>query len=136
MFQKSILVPKRVIIFGAIWAQTPFFGPFYLKSYDDEIWYVGTLCDLRPKAELLSSLSGREAPVVRRKAHVLLPAVGGFQFGRNPNILFARNRSGNVRVRRKRIINKLFVTLSFPYPRTKPIMFCFADNFRDWLIRW
>ena len=35
-----------MIIFGAIWAQTPFFGLFYLKSYDDEIWYVGTLCDL------------------------------------------------------------------------------------------
>ena len=80
--------------------------------------------------------SGCEAPVVRREAPVLLPAVGGFQFGRNPNILFARNRSGNVRVRRKRIISKLFVTLSFPYPRTKPIMFCFTDNFRDWLIRW
>ena len=32
--------------FGAIWAQTPFFGLFYLKSYDDEIWYVGALCDL------------------------------------------------------------------------------------------
>ena len=35
-----------MIIFGAIWAHTPFFGLFYLKSYDDEIWYVGTLCDL------------------------------------------------------------------------------------------
>ena len=35
-----------MIVFGAIWAQTPFFGLFYLKSYDDEIWYVGTLCDL------------------------------------------------------------------------------------------
>ena len=40
MFQKSILVPGCVIIFGAIWAQTPLFGLFYLKSYDDEIWYV------------------------------------------------------------------------------------------------
>ena len=29
-----------------LWAQTPFFGLFYLKSYEDEIWYVGTLCDL------------------------------------------------------------------------------------------
>ena len=52
----------------------------------------------------------------------------------------ARNSSGNrvfcVRVRRKRIISKLFATLSFPYPHTKPIMFDFADNFRDWLIRW
>ena len=43
MFQKSILVPGRVIIFGAIWAQTPFFGLLYLKWYDDEIWYVGTI---------------------------------------------------------------------------------------------
>ena len=31
----------------------------------------------------------REAPVVRREAPVLLPAVGGFQFGRRPNVVLA-----------------------------------------------
>ena len=28
------------------WRKPRFFGLFYLKSYNDEIWYVGTLCDL------------------------------------------------------------------------------------------
>ena len=32
---------------------------------------------------------GREAPVVRREAPVLLPAVGGFPFGRRPKVLLA-----------------------------------------------
>ena len=32
---------------------------------------------------------GREAHVVRREAPVLLPAVGGFQFGRRPNVVLA-----------------------------------------------
>merc|ERR1712110_531108 len=34
-----------------------------------------------------SSLYGRKAPVVRREAPVLLPAVGGFPFGQRPNVL-------------------------------------------------
>ena len=34
-------------------------------------------------------MSGREAPVVRREAPVLLPAVGGFPFGRRPKVLLA-----------------------------------------------
>ena len=67
-----------MIIFGAIWAQTPFFGLFYLKSYDDEIWYVGTLCDLE-----------YECPNRISKAPVLLPAEGGFPFGRRPMVLLA-----------------------------------------------
>ena len=36
---------------------------------------------------------GREAPVVRREAPVLLPAVGGFQFGRRPNVVLAVGES-------------------------------------------
>ena len=67
-----------MIIFGAIWAHTPFFGLFYLKSYDDEIWYVGTLCDLE-----------YECPNRISKAPVLLPAEGGFPFGRRPMVLLA-----------------------------------------------
>ena len=67
-----------MIIFGAIWAHTPFFGLFYLKSYDDEIWYVGTLCDLE-----------YECPNRISKAPVLLPAEGGFPFGRRPKVLLA-----------------------------------------------
>ena len=34
-------------------------------------------------------MSGREATVVRRKAPVLWPDVGGFQFGRRPNVFLA-----------------------------------------------
>ena len=67
-----------MIIFGAIWAHTPFFGLFYLKWYDDEIWYVGTLCDLE-----------YECPNRISKAPVLLPAEGGFPFGRRPMVLLA-----------------------------------------------
>ena len=67
-----------MIIFGAIWAHTPFFGLFYLKSYDDEIWYVGTLCDLE-----------YECPNRISKAPVLLPAEVGFPFGRRPKVLLA-----------------------------------------------
>merc|ERR1739842_254207 len=36
-----------------------------------------------------SSLFGREAPVVRREATVLLSAEGGFPFGRRPKVLLA-----------------------------------------------
>ena len=49
-----------MIIFGAIWAHTPFFGLFYLKSYDDEIWYVGTLCDLEYECLNRISIFGRK----------------------------------------------------------------------------
>merc|ERR1712218_210302 len=59
-FKNRFLVPGRVIIFGAIWAQTPFFGLFYLKSYDDEILYVGTLCDLEYECPNLISIFGRK----------------------------------------------------------------------------
>ena len=56
-----------------------------------------------------SSLSGREAPVVRHEAPVLLSAVGGFQFGWRPNVLlavgelFVRARSACVIARRRRV---------------------------------
>merc|ERR1739842_161030 len=43
----------------------------------------------RPKVLLASSLFGREAPVVRREAPVLLPAEVGFPFGRRPKVLLA-----------------------------------------------
>ena len=50
----------------------------------------------------------------------------------------ARNRSGNrvfcMRVRRKRIIRKLFATISCPNPLTKDYIFRVADNFLDELI--
>ena len=49
-----------------------------MKSYDDEIWYVGTLCDLE-----------YECPNRISKAPVLLPAEGGFPFGRRPKVLLA-----------------------------------------------
>ena len=50
-------------------------------------------------------MSGREASIVRRKAPVVLPAVGGFPFGRKPNVLlavdelFVRARSTNSQAR-------------------------------------
>merc|ERR1739844_218549 len=62
-FTNRFLVPGRVIIFGAIWAQTPFFGLFYLKSYDDEIWYVDTLCDLEYECPNLISIFGRKPAI-------------------------------------------------------------------------
>merc|ERR1739842_134117 len=48
----------------------------------------------RPKVLLASSLFGREAPVVRREAPVLLPAEVGFPFGRRPKVLLASSLSG------------------------------------------
>merc|ERR1712218_376109 len=57
-FKNRCLVPGRVIIFGVMWAQTPFFGLFYLKSYDDDIWYVGTLCDLEYECRNRISIFG------------------------------------------------------------------------------
>ena len=47
----------------------------------------------------------REAPLVRREAPVLFPAVGRFQFGRRPNVLFS------VFVRARSALNQ---TLSLP----------------------
>ena len=98
MFQKSILVPGRVIIFGAIWAQTPFFGLFYLKSYDDEIWYVGTLCDLRPKAELFARRRRALCPGAKRLCYC--PPYAGFSSAeRTKAERFARRMRVFVRAR-------------------------------------
>merc|ERR1712110_570624 len=86
-FKNRFLVPGRVIIFGALWAQSPFFGLFYLKSYDDEIWYVGTLCDLRPKAELFA----RRRRALCPGAMCYCPPWTGFnsKHARGPNVLLA-----------------------------------------------
>ena len=46
MFQKSIFSTRARDHFWRDMGANPVFGLFYLKSYDDEIWYVGTLCDL------------------------------------------------------------------------------------------
>merc|ERR1712218_576643 len=108
-FKNRFLVPGRVIIFGAIWAQTPFFGLFYLKSYDDEIWYAGTLCDLRPKAELFARRRRALCPGAKRLCYCPPKAAkGGFPFGpfgRRPKVLlavgelFVRARSARTQAR-------------------------------------
>ena len=78
MFQKSIFSTRARDHFWRDMGANPVFGLFYLKSYDDEIWYVGTLCDLE-----------YECPNRISKAPVLLPAEGGFPFGRRPKVLLA-----------------------------------------------
>ena len=78
MFQKSIFSTRARDHFWRDMGANPVFGLFYLKSYDDEIWYVGTLCDLE-----------YECPNRISKAPVLLPAEGGFPFGRRPMVLLA-----------------------------------------------
>ena len=48
MFQKSIFGTRARDHFWRDMGAQPVFRSFffYLKSYEDEIWYVGTLCDL------------------------------------------------------------------------------------------
>ena len=43
MFQKSIFSTRARDHFWRDMGANPVFGLFYLKSYDDEIWYVGTI---------------------------------------------------------------------------------------------
>ena len=59
-FKNRLLVPGRVIILARYGRNPRFFGLFYLKSYDDEIWYVGTLYDLEYEYTNRISIFGRK----------------------------------------------------------------------------
>ena len=60
MFQKSIFSTRARDHFWRDMGANPVFGLFYLKSYDDEIWYVGTLCDLEYECPNRISIFGRK----------------------------------------------------------------------------
>ena len=98
IFQKLIFSTRgRVIIFGAIWAQTPFFGLFYLKSYDDEILYVGTQCDLEYECPNRISIFGL-GPFFWRE-----PRFSDFWFVQRLRVgLSARRRLVSIRPKAKR----------------------------------
>ena len=71
-----------------------------MKSYDDEILYVGTLCDLEYECPNRISIFGlgpffgceqrfSDFLVSSKTESDYLLAVGGFQIGRRPNVLLA-----------------------------------------------
>ena len=61
MFQKLIFSTRACDYFWRDMGAKPvFFGLFYLKSYDDEIWYVGTLYDLEYECTNRISIFGRK----------------------------------------------------------------------------
>merc|ERR1739842_142923 len=84
----------------------------------------------RPKVLLASSLFGREAPVVRREAPVLLPAEVGFPFGRRPKVLLASSLFGRkAPVVRREAPVLLSAEGGFPFGRRPKVLLAVGELF-------